>query len=46
MIILKILYNKKIIDNDKALSSVELLRDIGWFSNALHDRVIMGVNKK
>jgi len=44
--IILILYNKKIIDKDKASLSIEILRDIGWFSNALLDSVIMEVNKK
>ncbi len=45
-VIILILYNKKIIDKDKASLSIEILREIGWFSNALLDSVIMEVNKK
>lgn len=44
--IILILYNKKIIDKDKASLSIETLRDIGWFSNALLDSIIMEVNQK
>jgi len=44
-IILK-LYNKEIINKEKTLSSIENLREISWFSNALLDAMIMEVNKK
>lgn len=39
------LYKEEIINKDKLLSSIEMLRDIGWFSNALLDSIILEVNK-
>lgn len=39
-IILK-LYNEKIIDKDKLKEGVSQLRKIGWFSNAILDKVLM-----
>src|SRR3989338_564550 len=38
------LYNKRFINKEKALASIEGLRDIGWFSSALIDAMIMEVD--
>ena len=43
-IILK-LYKEKRIDKEKLNASIEKLREIGWFSNALLDSIILEVNK-
>lgn len=37
------LYNEKLIDRDKLLESLQTLRKIGWFSNALIDRMLMEI---
>ena len=43
-IILK-LYNEKFINKEKLLLTIDKLREIGWFNNALLDSIIMEVNK-
>ena len=35
------LYKKKFIDKEKIKSSVKRLREIGWFSNSVLDKIIM-----
>lgn len=44
LILLK--YQKEKLFKEKTLLSIENLREIGWFSNALLDAMIMEVNKK
>ena len=41
-IVLK-LYNEKMIKKEKLLDSLNELREIGWFSNAVIDRILMEV---
>ena len=35
------LYRERLIDTDKLRESVSELRNIGWFSNAVIDRIVM-----
>ena len=41
-IILK-LYKEKIIEKDKTINSLNELKKIGWFSNAIIDKILMEV---
>lgn len=42
VIILK-LYKEKIINKEKAILSIKELRKIGWFSNAIIDKILMEI---
>jgi predicted nucleic acid-binding protein len=44
--ILLALYNKKAIDAEKALQSIQTLRKIGWFSSHILDKSIEEVKKE
>ena len=41
--ILLTLYKKELIDKEKIINSINKLREIGWFSNAILDKILMEV---
>ena len=40
-VIILMLYKRKIIDREKFIDSLEELRKIGWFSNAIIDKILI-----